>query len=140
MSFNGEQVRSSPETRVMMFRKTICLMEVAARLLWAMSGFHVEQDTLQWEGVHGMLQLFKCHERSFSCMYGVANVLRGIMMQEFPMLRGTWNGENATNLICFAEKGVHWDSLLRVFSPGTGKRQDVLQAHLVDAPAENCME
>ena len=138
MSSHGDQIGTTPVSQTMMFRTCICLMEVAVRLIWVMSGFYMGQDLMRTGGVQGMAQVFNCHERSFSCIYGIANVLRGLMIQEFRTLRETKNDISVRD-ISSPRDGVNWSSLLRLFSPHTARRHDILQSFLVNIPTDMCM-
>ena len=88
----------------------------------------------------GMVRIFKCHERSFSCIYGIANVLRYAMMEEFPALRGETDTRRGRNGNVVGGDMWNWESFLRLFPPSAGERQNILRASLCEVPADRCMD
>ena len=130
-------------SRAMMLRKEMCVMEEALKVLWTMSGFGVMSSIVHNKpDVRSMASILSLHERSISCIYGLASVLREILMDEFPSLRRerTWNRNMSCRYGTNGENAQMCDSLLRKLSPTTLRRKEILKSALSNVSPDRCMD
>ena len=111
-------------------------------MIWAMTGLSNERSMFNTDQcLKDMAVVLGTHRKSFACVYGVAMVLRDIMIEEFPSLKESRNYANGIHRN--EEKRVHRitrNSLVRSFCPSAGVREEILSRMLTDVSAEFCME
>ena len=114
-------------------------------MFWVMSGFEVQGPECEVErSMSCMADIFYSHELSLSCIHAIATSLRYALMAEFPHLR--YRSINQDRADSRRENNdvrrtdVNWNLFLRVFSPPSSKREEILTKFLLNVSADRCMD